>query len=69
MIELLIKQRGLEVRHSAGMVDIINPAEIDINCGIVSTGKTLQEAFTKICPHDYTAHGDFLRCTVCGKVV
>ena len=68
MISRLIKQRGFEVRHSAGTVDIINPAEIDIQCGIVASGKTLEEAFRKICPHDFTEHGDFLRCVICGKV-
>ncbi|MFA5341808.1 MAG: hypothetical protein WC332_08530 [Clostridia bacterium] len=61
MIELLIKKRGFEIRKSFTGYDIINPDEIDINCGIVSSGRTLKEAYAKICPHDFTDHGDFLR--------
>lgn len=69
LIKYHIQNRGFEIRKSNGTVDIINPAEIDIQCGIVASGKTLQEAFQKICPHDYTDHGDFLRCVICGKII
>lgn len=69
MIELLIKKRGFEISKSNGAYDIINPDEVDINCGIIASGRTLKEAYAKICLHDYTAHGDFLRCVICGKII